>query len=788
MNILEAIVQLRDDIKIWVTNNLNALNSKIDEKTIPVDNELSNTSTNPVQNKVVSAQIDYIVDELLGGEKVSDTVDKAIASQKHFSGDYNDLTNAPNISEDGSGDMVIADESGNIIFKVDEEGVHTTDVEVDGTSLAAKIPIWDAKSDFSGNYNDLVGAPDIAEDGAGNMIVTDESGNIIAQVDENGFKTTIVQANQVKIGGQDVVEMIENHTIAIDDTLSDISTNPVQNKTIYNKLEELTDMKPVSEQIVTAIVNHKYDYNDLTNAPDIKEDGEGNMIIADEDGNIIFQVDAEGINTTAIKIANQNVLDIMDNKVAALVDSAPGTLDTLNELAAALGDDPNFATTVATQIGGKVDKVNGMGLSETSFTSAEKSKLANIEDGANKTVVDGALSDTSENPVQNKAVYTKLEELTGMEKVSDQIAVAIEKIVHPVTSVNGQTGAVVLQYEDIKNAPNIYEDSSNELVIADPDGNIIFRSDGAGFETTTLTAQTVKVGGSEITGVDSALSADSTNPVQNKVLAEAIGAINYPVTSVNGKTGAVVLSASDVGALPDTTQIPSINGLATQDYVDTKLDDLVGDDKVSKQIDDAIKNIDYPVDSINGKTGAVTLSASDIGALPDTTVIPSIDGLATQDYVDDAIAEHNHDDSYYQKNTIDVAMEALVDTVNKKVDSVNGKTGTVVLNYEDIKDAPNISEDNSGNLVIADPDGNIIFRSDGDGFETTTITAQEVIVDGDDIKEFVINKIAEAQLDGGEVDLSGYATVSYVDSNIKAVNDTLSQKSQVQIITWEADD
>jgi hypothetical protein len=38
-------------------------------------------------------------------------------------------------------------------------------------------------------------------------------------------------------------------------------------------------------------------------------------------------------------------------KVAGLVDSAPETLDTLNELAAALGDDPNFATTLATQIG-----------------------------------------------------------------------------------------------------------------------------------------------------------------------------------------------------------------------------------------------------------------------------------------------------------------------------------------------------------------------------------------------------------------------------------------------------
>ena len=42
-----------------------------------------------------------------------------------------------------------------------------------------------------------------------------------------------------------------------------------------------------------------------------------------------------------------------DAKVAAVLDSAPETLDTLNELAAALGDDPNFATTIANQIGGK---------------------------------------------------------------------------------------------------------------------------------------------------------------------------------------------------------------------------------------------------------------------------------------------------------------------------------------------------------------------------------------------------------------------------------------------------
>lgn len=48
----------------------------------------------------------------------------------------------------------------------------------------------------------------------------------------------------------------------------------------------------------------------------------------------------------------------VDAKIAALVDSAPTTLDTLNELAAALGDDPNFATTVATNIGNIDAKFN----------------------------------------------------------------------------------------------------------------------------------------------------------------------------------------------------------------------------------------------------------------------------------------------------------------------------------------------------------------------------------------------------------------------------------------------
>ena len=43
------------------------------------------------------------------------------------------------------------------------------------------------------------------------------------------------------------------------------------------------------------------------------------------------------------------------------------------------------------------------------------------------------------------------------------------------------------------------------------------------------------------------------------------------VQSVNGKTGAVVLTASDVGALPSDTPIPSLTGYATEDWTNQQL-------------------------------------------------------------------------------------------------------------------------------------------------------------------------------------------------------------------------
>ena len=68
---------------------------------------------------------------------------------------------------------------------------------------------------------------------------------------------------------------------------------------------------------------------------------------------------------------------------------------------------------------------------------------------------------------------------------------------------------------------------------------------------------------------------------------------NAPVASVNGKTGAVSLTASDVGALPSSTVIPS------------KTSDLQNDSGFLTQA---------PVQSVNGLTGAVTLPTATTSA------------------------------------------------------------------------------------------------------------------------------------------------------------------------------
>lgn len=157
--------------------------------------------------------------------------------------------------------------------------------------------------------------------------------------------------------------------------------------------------------------------------------------------------------------------------------------------------------------------------------------------------------------------------------------------------------------------------------------------------------------------------------VNTKITAE-----QAPVQSVNTKTGAVVLTAADVGALPDTTSIPTktseidndsgfitaaqapvqsvdgATGAVTTNAVKYTEQTLTDDQKTqartnigagtssfSGSYDDLSNKPTIPstaadvgavptTRTVNGKalSADITLSASDVGALPDTAVIPTV--------------------------------------------------------------------------------------------------------------------------------------------------------------------
>lgn len=113
-------------------------------------------------------------------------------------------------------------------------------------------------------------------------------------------------------------------------------------------------------------------------------------------------------NITAAKLASSAISDKLgyipvspndlNNAVANLVNSAPSTLDTLNELATALGNDANFATTITNSLAGKVSKSGDTMTNNLVIGNSSVSKGLDVTGhiGFNRNQTDGTAYQTSE--------------------------------------------------------------------------------------------------------------------------------------------------------------------------------------------------------------------------------------------------------------------------------------------------------------------------------------------------------------------------------------------------------
>jgi hypothetical protein len=145
--------------------------------------------------------------------------------------------------------------------------------------------------------------------------------------------------------------------------------------------------------------------------------------------------------------------------VAGLVDSAPATLDTLNELSAALGDDENFATTVTNSLAAKIDSTekganDGVATLDSSG-QVPASQLANIDLSTKADVTKTITSKTSDYILAASDVDTIIEidtsSPTNLTLPADNIDIAIGESIDIInvgsSNVNLVPGSATLSIE-----------------------------------------------------------------------------------------------------------------------------------------------------------------------------------------------------------------------------------------------------------------------------------------------------------------------------------------------------
>ena len=135
-------------------------------------------------------------------------------------------------------------------------------------------------------------------------------------------------------------------------------------------------------------------------------------------------IDDTGVSTTKVWSSSKTSTEISAQITAAvsgIVNSAPGALDTLKELADALGSNPNFATDIATALGNRVrTDINNQGLNatqqqnaRTNIDAAKTAHTHSTDDIVSGTMAAARLPSASESAVGIVELATNAEVATG---------------------------------------------------------------------------------------------------------------------------------------------------------------------------------------------------------------------------------------------------------------------------------------------------------------------------------------------------------------------------------------
>lgn len=500
---------------------------------VAIDNELSLTSTNPVQNKTITAALSNL--------------DIDIATN-------DEIDNALNLA--GSGDLPTG---GGGIVPIALGGTGATTTAGARTNLGVSATTDFAKVAFSGSYNDLTGTPTIPT-ATGDL--TNNSGYITSSA-LNGYVKSVNGTSPDSNGNVSIsVSGGSGGSVTVDAELSSTSTNAVQNKAVYAAVDKKLDKTGIaayatrdsSGNVIINTYATKTDLNSYVKSiNNVKPDSDGNVTISVGGGSGNYTLPTASSSTLGgVKIGSGltiNTSGVVSADVTSSTLTAYVKTTDLSEVAKSGSYDdltnkptipsaytlPTASTTVmgGVKIGSNISVSNGViSLNKSNVTSAlgYTPPASDTTYGDATTTSSGLMSSTDKvklNGIANNANYY------------------IHPPTHPASMISGlATVATSGSYNDLTNKPTIPE---------------------------------------QIT-VDSEISSTSTNPVQNKIVYEVLSAVRENLLTQINNLSAIAKSGSynDLTDKPSNATTSSAGLMSAADK--SKLDGISSDSGNVKMI------------------------------------------------------------------------------------------------------------------------------------------------------------------------------------------------------------
>ena len=485
-----------------------------------------------------------------------------LIEENGFSGDYYDLTNRPSIDETNDGTLSIIDEKGNIAVKIDQNGLDASNLTIKGEQVATETNVettledYAKKEEIPTKMSELELDIEVGQDlpievnEDDKLLITDNGGNIITQIDKDGVHstefsekgiflkdkyaakdsvptkvsqlendedyTTIEDVSEVLVGPaideckeytDNSVNSLNGDNLPIDDTDGAISIKEAVDSKLDNTEASNTYLK--KEDAFSG------DYEKLTNKPITTDDSDKELHITDNSGNIIDTIDLNGIHTTEF---HEGGLSLKD-KYLQLDDASSLTVakaDNIKVQASTTNSSTKYYLLSQSYIsssdgsGYTTPSLVGMGSVDTSVyydpsvsTFGTNSRLVNIT--GNAATATKATQDGDGNVITTTyALKTELKNLTisatkvNVDFAGEELNTYLDDMDTRVIALEKGNYATKDElfsgsYDDLSNKPIETTDSDKELYITDKNGNILATFTAAGINAINFQEKSVNL-------------------------------------------------------------------------------------------------------------------------------------------------------------------------------------------------------------------------------------------------------------------------------------------------------